>query len=305
MRRVQGQVIFYAAAPGQYAFDDHVNRNGVFTKAVLDGLDGEASAPRGTVVVETLHSFVERKVRRWIFENKNRTVNPATQISMEGDTRNMPLSEIWRPRGRCIRVAIDRTILTAYGDDTSPLWRKDFEQPIVHAEAADLDADALDEVVVGLGDRIMVLDRDGQPRWTSQSETTTLRTFTTGDLFEKHTSQIVALWDGAHGSRLTVLESDGKERSSFELDGQLQRVAIGRPTNMHGPKIVVATATASCSFIRKSSIAESRSGARFCTPRHPTPSKACRSTTSTTTPAATLASPPRTGRPGSRSTARS
>lgn len=244
MNGVHGQVIFYAAAPGEYAFDDPVHQNGVFTKAVLDGLNCEASAPRGTVLVETLHTYVDRAVRRWIRENKNRTVNPATQVSMEGQTGNMSLCECWRNPGPHIRVAVDHSTLTAYGDDTRPLWRKDFGEPIVRAGAVDLDADALPEVVVGFRNRIDVLDRDGKPRWTRSSDGRDLQTFTTGDLFEKHTNQIVALWNGSHGSRLTVFESDGRQRSSLELAGPLLRVAIGRPTNMHAPKIVVATAHA-------------------------------------------------------------
>ncbi|HKR64914.1 MAG TPA: caspase family protein [Thermoanaerobaculia bacterium] len=241
MNRVQGQVIFYAAAPGEYAFDDYVNRNGVFTKAVLDGLDCEASAPRGTVLVETLHSYVDHAVRRWIHDNKQRDVNPATQISMEGETRNMPLCDCWRPEGPKIRVATDGSILTAYGENTRPLWRKDFHEPIVHAEAADLDADAWYEVVVGLRDRIEVLDRDGKPRWTLRDDTRTLRHFAVDDLFRKHTKQIVALWYDARRSRMTVLDANRKELSSFVSDEPLLRVAIGRPTNMHAPKIVIAT----------------------------------------------------------------
>lgn len=244
MNGMLGQVIFYAAAPGEYAFDDPVHQNGVFTKAVLDGLNCEASAPRGEVLVETLQTYVDREVRRWIRENKNRTVNPATQVSMEGQTRNMPLCVCWRNPGRSIRIAVDRTILTAYGDDTRPLWRQDFGEPIVHADAVDLDADALPEVVVGFRNRLVVLDRDGKPRWTRSGDARTLQTFITGDLFEKHTNQIVALWNGSHGSRLSVFESDGRERASVEVADPLLHVAIGRPTNMHAPKIVVATTNA-------------------------------------------------------------
>jgi hypothetical protein len=243
MKGVHGQVIFYAAAPGGYAFDDPVQQNGVFTKAVLDGLDCEASAPNGTVLVETLHTYVDREVRHWIRDNKNRTVDAATQVSMEGRTGNMPLCECWRPPGPRIRVALDQSTLTAYAEDTTPLWRKDFGEPIVHAEAVDLDADARSEVVVGFHNRIDVLDRDGKLRWTRSSGARTLQTFTTGDLFEKHTHQIVALWNDSHSSRLSVFESDGRERST-QLDRPLLYVAIGRPTNLHAPKIVVATANA-------------------------------------------------------------
>ena len=243
MARVKGQVIFYAAAPGWYAFDDPVHGNGVFTKAVLDGLNCEASSPRGTVTVETLFAFLDRRVRGWIRDNKKVLVNPATQVSMEGETRNMPLSVCWRPPSSHLRVSFDGATIRAYGDDTRPLWSKDFGETIVHAEAADLDADAFFEVVVGLRDRIVVLDRDGKQLWTRSNEGTILRTFTTGDLFEKRTNPIVAIWNDAHSSRLTVLDSAGKELSRFDYAGQLLHVAIGRPTNMHAPKIVVATGT--------------------------------------------------------------
>jgi hypothetical protein len=241
MKNVRGQVIFYAAAPGEYAYDDRVHRNGVFTKAVLDGLDGQASAPRGVVVVEALHRFVDRQVRNWILENKHRTVDPATQISMEGETRNMPLCECWRYPGPLIRVEVDRTIVTAYNKDTQMLWRKDLGAPVAAAIAADLDADSFYEVVVGFHDRIVALDRDGKPLWTRTGETKMLRAFVVGDLFEKHTSQVVALWNDDHSSRLTVVERDGSELSRRNYDGLLQRVAIGRPTNRHAPKIVAAT----------------------------------------------------------------
>jgi hypothetical protein len=242
MKGVHGQAIFYAAAPGGYAFDDDVHQNGVFTKAVLDGLNGEASAPRSTVTVETLHRFVDRQVRRWIRHNKNRTVNPATQVSMEGETRNMPLCECWRPPGPRLRISVDGSIVTAYGEDTNLLWQNELGESIFHAEAADLDADAHNEVVVGLRSQIVVLDRDGKELWRRSSEPMTLATFTIGDLYEKRTNQIVALWNdtNASTSRLTVHDSRAKERTR-DYPGLLRHVAIGRPTNMHAPRIIVAT----------------------------------------------------------------
>lgn len=241
MKNVRGQAIFYAAAPGEYAYDDDVHQNGVFTKAVLDGLACEASAPRGTVVVETLHDFVEREVRRWIFDNKHRTVDPATQVSMEGKTHNMPLCECWRSPGPRIRVAVDRTIVTAYSDETKPLWRKELGSPVISALAVDLDSDSFYEVVVGLPDRIITFDRDGNKLWTHSEDDRKLRSFTTGELFKRHRNQVVALWTNDRGSRLTVLDVDGHERSTLDYPGQLLRVAVGRPTNRHAPKIVVAS----------------------------------------------------------------
>jgi hypothetical protein len=245
MAHMRGQVIFYAAAPGEYAFDDHVHQNGVFTKAVLDGLNCEASAPRCTVLVETLHRYVDREVRRWIRDNRNQAVNPATQVSMEGETRNMPLARCCRPAGPRLRVSVDGSVITAYGGDTHPMWRKDFHQPILHAETADLDADAFYEVVIGLRDRIVVLDRNGEPLWNRNGGAMTLRTFTTGDLFEKKMDSVVAVWNGGSSaaSLLTVLAGDGREQSAFESPEELQYVAIGRPTKMHAPKIIAASPT--------------------------------------------------------------
>jgi hypothetical protein len=243
MARIRGQAIFYAAAPEEYAYDDHVHRNGVFTRAVLDGMSCGASAPRGTVIVETLHTYVDREVRRWIQKNRNRTVSPATQISVEGQTRNMPLTECWRSPGRCSRTSVDGSTITLYDDQTRPLWRKDFGEPIVHSEVADLDADAFCEVIVGFRDRIAVLNRDGGLLWSMGGKDGKLESFTTGDLFRKHTKQIVALWNDEHSSTssLTVLDSAGKERSHYEHAGLVRNVAIGRATNMHAPKIAVAS----------------------------------------------------------------
>lgn len=240
MRRVHGQVIFYAAAAGQYAYDDHEHQNGVFTKTVLDGLDCKASAPDRTVIAETLQTYVEREVRRWILEKQHRVVNPATQVSMEGSSGNMPLSECWRRPGPKIRVEIDGSTITTYASDTTPLWSEDFGEPVVHAEAADLDADARYEVIVGLRGRILALDRDKHLLWSKAGDGMSLRTFATGDLYEKHTHQVVAVWSDGQTSQLRIIESDGQDgKHRYEHAGILQRVAIGRPTRMFSPKITV------------------------------------------------------------------
>lgn len=242
MKRIRGQAIFYAAAPGGYAVDDRVQKNGVFTRAVLDGLRCEASAPHHDVVVETLHKYVEREVRQWFKENKNMNVDPATQISMEGETRNMPLARCRPTPAMKLRVAGDGSAITAYDKDTTrPLWHEDVGNAIVHAEAADLDADAFEEAVAATRDRIIVFDHEGHELWR-RGDGTPLVTFTTGDLFEKHTHQVVAVWAGERSptSRITVFDSAGKELSSYDAPERLQYVAVDRPTNMHAPKIVVA-----------------------------------------------------------------
>jgi hypothetical protein len=91
--RVSGQVVFSAAAPDQYAYDDDGRRNGVFTAAVIDAL--RCSAPtdeKGFVTVETLSRFVEERVLSWIQQHRDPEARRATQISAEGRSASMPLS---------------------------------------------------------------------------------------------------------------------------------------------------------------------------------------------------------------------
>jgi len=49
LSRARGQVVFYAAAAGQWAYDDLTARNGVFTKAVIAGINCGAAKVRGMV----------------------------------------------------------------------------------------------------------------------------------------------------------------------------------------------------------------------------------------------------------------
>lgn len=240
MGLARGQVIFYAAAPGTYAYDDPVRQNGVFTAAVLDGLCCKASAPHGEVIVSTLHTYVDREVSNWLKKNNKPPADPATQISMEGRTRNMPLSQCWRPKGPCSRVAIADSSITVYDDKTNKHWTKDLGERVVQAEVTDLDGDALCEVVVGLRSRIVAFDRDGNELWTKQYGELTLQTFITAELFRKHTNHIVAVWNDTRSStsRLAVIDPSGSEQSSYEHDGTLQHVAVARPTSRHLPRIV-------------------------------------------------------------------
>ena len=93
MAQTQGQVILSAAAGGNYAYDDHDRKNGVFTAAVLDGLQCRAGNDRGGLVtIDTLSTYVEESVRAWIRRHRDRSIRNATQVSMDGATRSMPLA---------------------------------------------------------------------------------------------------------------------------------------------------------------------------------------------------------------------
>lgn len=97
MSRAHGQVVLSAAAAGQYAYDDEVRRNGVFTAAVIDGL--RCNAPmdaRGLVTVDALAAFVERQVSSWIRKNRDANIVRATQMTSDGDAKTMPLASCKR-----------------------------------------------------------------------------------------------------------------------------------------------------------------------------------------------------------------
>lgn len=93
MGAISGQVVFSAAAAGEYAYDDDVSRNGVFTAAVIEGL--RCGAPRneqGFVTVDTLSEYVENRVLDWVRKHRNSKAKQATQLQFEGRSRLMPLS---------------------------------------------------------------------------------------------------------------------------------------------------------------------------------------------------------------------
>ena len=245
MSRTHGQAILFAAAAGQYAYDDPVKRNGVFTEAVIDGLNCNAATPGGFVTASTLATHVENGVLKWIRANIDRSVRSATQISIDGDARNMPLSQCWNQcsdPSACgiVRVAINGSSVDAFKSDGTRAWRHEAGEPIEKAEVEDLDADGSNEVVLVTRRRVTAFDGEGKQLWSAQ-EGATLRSTAIGDLFRKHTRQVVTVWRDDHSptSRVAVFSAEGQRLSSFDYRGRLDRVVVGRPTAHHAPKIVV------------------------------------------------------------------
>jgi hypothetical protein len=229
-----GQAVLYAPT---WAFDDHVSRNGVFTKAVLDGLDCQAGRERGAVTVETLSRFVNRQVSVWLQKNRRETTKTGIQTIMDGGARLLPLSAC-KPappvRGaRPMSTSIDDSILTALDKDDRALWRRDLRADVIGAEAADLDGDGRNEVVAGTRGRIVAFDANGNELW---SVATALRDFAILDVYGKDTRQVVALTD----ERLSMYDPNGKLHAELLYDGELQHMAVDRPTSRHAQKIVLA-----------------------------------------------------------------
>lgn len=230
MKRIRGQVIF-AAANGNDTYDDL--GNGVFTRAVIDGLQCEAAATRGIVTVANLHAFVEREVRAWIREHRDESLERATFVSMEGETRNMPLA-------RCagapsiVAAAADGVNVKAFAADKAVLWTASAGAVVSEARLADLDGDSEREVVTATANGIVAFDHDGKRLWSYDSQGPP-RALAIGPYYRLNT-YIAALF----ATRLVTIDEDGRELSKLDSDS-IRSVAIYRPTSQYGPKVVAAS----------------------------------------------------------------
>jgi hypothetical protein len=245
LSHTRGQAVFYAAAAGQWAYDDPAARNGVFTNAVLAGMNCGAAKVRGIVTAETLASYVERSVHTWIRDNRDPNAGSATQVSMDGEARSMALAQCWAitpPGSGPVRATASGTTIRAFSIGNQQLWQWDAGGAVTHAEAVDLDADGRREVVFATRDTITALDDAGKPLWSAH-QAMNLTTFVTGDLFRQHTNEVVALWNDEHSSlsRLVVYGPDGGSLGAFDSDRRLDRITIARPTNRHAPKILATS----------------------------------------------------------------
>lgn len=243
LSHTRGQAVFYAAAAGQWAYDDPAARNGVFTNAVLGGMNCGAAKVRGIVTAETLAGYIERSVHTWIRDNRDPNVGSATQVSMDGEARNMALAQCWGGPHECpARISASGSIVRALSTKNELLWQRDAGSAVSRAETLDLDADGRCEVVFATRDVVTAVDDAGKPLWSAH-EAMNLTTFVTGDLFRQHTNEVVALWNGedSSASRLVVYAPDGSRLGMFDAKARIDRVTIARPTNRHAPRIVATS----------------------------------------------------------------
>lgn len=172
MARVQGQVVFYAAATGKYAYDDDTLQNGVFTKAVLDGLRCQAGLVQGAVTVGTLRTFVNQEVKEWMRRHGRDSSGGAIQVCTDGDTHTMPLSLCGPPSPPPLdgpaRVAADGSIVRTFAKDGSPLWHHDLGDRVAAVAMVDLDSDGSPEVVAGTRSSLMAFDERGKRLWSAR-----------------------------------------------------------------------------------------------------------------------------------------
>ncbi len=200
MARVEGQVIFYAAPPGGYAHDDPARGNGVFTAAVIDALQCDAHTNR-MITVEKLATRVENQVLQFLQKN-DPSIRKATQISLEGLTKFMPLAQ---------------------------------------CRATGLGSPSHVATVVPRGSSIQAFDRAGRSLWKRALDGTVRRTVVE-QLFRADTRQVVVLSDddGGATSLISIYDNAGNLIARYSHDGPLRHLAIAKPTWRHNPRIVAA-----------------------------------------------------------------
>jgi hypothetical protein len=262
LAQARGEVVFYAAAAGQYAYDDDERKNGVFTAAVIDGMHCAAAAnPRGLITVDALSDYVNERVLTWIRKHRDARAAKGIQILSDANSKTMPLATCDRPKSALpADVRTSGHIFNVFDDAGVRLWGREVKGAIAQAEVSDLDGDGVREVIVGVGGagadtgKILVFDGSGAPLWsndtmapypygTAFSGRMAVRAFTTGDLYNDGKREVASVSIDAQGwypSRLCIFDSAGNLRASYWHPGHLQHVIIGAATAHGTPRIVVA-----------------------------------------------------------------
>lgn len=158
MRKVAGQVIFYAAANGEYAYDDPDRGNGVFTASVIESMKC-SPGKTGVITVRQLADDVEKKVRAWVRKNRQPTLK-ATQINTEGSTNLMPVMDCSAPTlaqsfgelRSLSSVSFSGSTLIAHDQRGEELWRQTTPGAIRNA--------ITDELFYGNGHGVVALSND-------------------------------------------------------------------------------------------------------------------------------------------------
>jgi len=267
-----GQVVFYGAAPGGYAYDDDDRKNGVFSAALLEGLRCSAADDHGVITVDALADYVDGRVLTWLKKHRDRFAKKGIQVTVDRGSRNMTLGVCASPASAAppaqaahvppepAAIRSDDNLFTVVDAAGAAIWSGVVKGKIEHAELSDLDGDGHIEVILGVGGagddagKILVFEGCGEPRWSAdttaafiydsgRSGKLVVRTFTTGDLFRNGQREIVAVSNDSQNwypSRLCIFDSSGALVASYWHPGHLHHVAIGAETAHDAPRIIVS-----------------------------------------------------------------
>jgi len=261
--RSRGQVIFFAARAGGYAFDDPARRNGLFTGAVIDALRCAAETDaRGIVTVDTLATFVDQKIRDHLRSWNHPDADAGIEVNLGGPAKTLPLAVCGKqltPVEQPVLARVTGSFFNVFDETGVRLWGKEVSGRIKGVEVTDLDGDGGNEVVVGVGGggedtgKILAFDHTGKRLWVADttagfnydgghSDRLAINALAVDDLFRTGRQQIVALSVDAAGwyqSRLTVWDEAGRLLSSYWHPGHLHKLAVGSRTADERSRIFV------------------------------------------------------------------
>jgi hypothetical protein len=99
--KASGIAVLAGTQLGGYSYDDDEAMNGVFTKAVIEGLGGGAKPLRGAakagaafITIRLLGDYVHERVKKWVEINRPKDVNVSRGIERRilGDAADLPLA---------------------------------------------------------------------------------------------------------------------------------------------------------------------------------------------------------------------
>lgn len=92
---LQGTIVLCASSVGGFSYDDPKRKNGVFTRAFLDGLAGKAQAnASGLITLGAVVTYVNAQVKDWIILNRPGAKAPASiDQSGDKDLEQLPLAQ--------------------------------------------------------------------------------------------------------------------------------------------------------------------------------------------------------------------
>lgn len=161
MSHAHGQAVFFAAAAGEVSYEG--NGNGVFTKAFIDGLQCRAAKPGGTVTASTLGTYVQYSVLRWIHRHIDKSARAAIQLNIDGDARNMPLSQCWPNQD--VRIRATKSAVRGFDADGKQVWEVRDGESLRDFTTGDLFRDHRQEAVTlwtGDESRLAIYSAEGE-----------------------------------------------------------------------------------------------------------------------------------------------
>jgi hypothetical protein len=93
--QASGVAVLAGTQLGGYSYDDDEAMNGVFTRAVIEGLGGAAAdAATRLITIRLLGDYVHERVKKWIEINRPQDVDVSKGIERRilGDASELPLA---------------------------------------------------------------------------------------------------------------------------------------------------------------------------------------------------------------------